>query len=150
MIRRPPRSTLFPSTTLFRSHREGEHAAEIVHRLAAAALVQPQQYLGVRRRMEPHPLIRQDPAQLAVVVDLAVNTRAIRPSSLHIGWRPPAMSMIESRRCAKATWPRGSAQKPSPSGPRYLMRPAMAHRRSRSTRAPSRKANAPAIPHMLS
>src|SRR5256884_5275602 len=65
MIRRPPRSTLFPSTTLFRSHREGEHAAEIVHRLAAAALVQPQQYLGVRRRMEPHPLIRQDPAQLA-------------------------------------------------------------------------------------
>src|SRR5437667_346281 len=38
----------------------------------AAALVQPQQYLGVRRRMEPHTLIRQGPAQLAVVVDLAV------------------------------------------------------------------------------
>src|SRR3712207_8917100 len=29
MIRRPPRSTLFPYTTLFRSHREpGRHAAE--------------------------------------------------------------------------------------------------------------------------
>src|SRR2546426_11997638 len=29
MIRRPPRSTLFPYTTLFRSHRQ---AAELVHR----------------------------------------------------------------------------------------------------------------------
>src|SRR5690242_20904182 len=28
MIRRPPRSTLFPYTTLFRSEREGEGAAE--------------------------------------------------------------------------------------------------------------------------
>src|SRR5690348_18086182 len=27
MIRRPPRSTLFPYTTLFRSHRNGAHTA---------------------------------------------------------------------------------------------------------------------------
>src|SRR2546430_3312497 len=27
MIRRPPRSTLFPYTTLFRSHRHAKHAA---------------------------------------------------------------------------------------------------------------------------
>src|SRR2546426_3857911 len=30
MIRRPPRSTLFPYTTLFRSQLEREHAVEIV------------------------------------------------------------------------------------------------------------------------
>src|SRR3712207_8835983 len=38
MIRRPPRSTLFPYTTLFRSHRTGEvepviHAAAGAHRV---------------------------------------------------------------------------------------------------------------------
>src|SRR5436189_2565030 len=33
MIRRPPRSTLFPYTTLFRSHREhvGDRAASVLH-----------------------------------------------------------------------------------------------------------------------
>src|SRR2546427_3320124 len=38
MIRRPPRSTLFPYTTLFRSHRRGIHAdAKRRHRLAEFA-----------------------------------------------------------------------------------------------------------------
>src|SRR2546430_11458778 len=41
MIRRPPRSTLFPSTTLFRSSDAvavlGEHLLERGHRLAAVA-----------------------------------------------------------------------------------------------------------------
>src|SRR3712207_8284516 len=31
MIRRPPRSTLFPYTTLFRSHRELLQALELIH-----------------------------------------------------------------------------------------------------------------------
>src|SRR2546421_3929103 len=31
MIRRPPRSTLFPYTTLFRSHREGDSGASAAH-----------------------------------------------------------------------------------------------------------------------
>src|SRR5256885_12416902 len=35
MIRRPPRSTLFPYTTLFRSHREAERARSRRHRAAA-------------------------------------------------------------------------------------------------------------------
>src|SRR3712207_6907106 len=35
MIRRPPRSTLFPYTTLFRSHR---HGGEVVDRLVEEAL----------------------------------------------------------------------------------------------------------------
>src|SRR3989441_4006356 len=32
MIRRPPRSTLFPYTTLFRSHRRGRTRIEPLHR----------------------------------------------------------------------------------------------------------------------
>src|SRR2546422_3992297 len=32
MIRRPPRSTLFPYTTLFRSHIRFGHCADILHR----------------------------------------------------------------------------------------------------------------------
>src|SRR5258708_28277925 len=31
MIRRPPRSTLFPYTTLFRSHRGGGRRARVLH-----------------------------------------------------------------------------------------------------------------------
>src|SRR2546430_17353560 len=34
MIRRPPRSTLFPYTTLFRSHPMAEVRAQLAHRLA--------------------------------------------------------------------------------------------------------------------
>src|SRR3712207_7621521 len=40
MIRRPPRSTLFPYTTLFRSTPQGEHVGKLallVHRLPADA-----------------------------------------------------------------------------------------------------------------
>src|SRR2546430_10007878 len=42
MIRRPPRSTLFPFTTLFRSHLRkvlNQHQPEIVFHLAAQSLV---------------------------------------------------------------------------------------------------------------
>src|SRR3712207_7840756 len=48
MIRRPPRSTLFPYTTLFRSRRLGEPAQdpaqdlELVHRLHAPTLTASQ------------------------------------------------------------------------------------------------------------
>src|SRR2546422_8519516 len=40
MIRRPPRSTLFPYTTLFRSlrHAEGRTAAALPHRTARASV----------------------------------------------------------------------------------------------------------------
>src|SRR2546430_9043377 len=34
MIRRPPRSTLFPYTTLFRSDREGRHPIAVTMRVA--------------------------------------------------------------------------------------------------------------------
>src|SRR3712207_9192506 len=53
MIRRPPRSTLFPYTTLFRSRRGlDENPAEYLHdnaeRLEGAVLRAAADYLGVR------------------------------------------------------------------------------------------------------
>src|SRR5690349_23998481 len=55
MIRRPPRSTLFPYTTLFRSHRVRHGADNVVHRVAVDGQVE----LGVaarlpRKRSEEH------------------------------------------------------------------------------------------------
>src|SRR3712207_7785205 len=54
MIRRPPRSTLFPYTTLFRSDRVAEGPT------------QPQVVLGVRRLADPDgdPLLVQAPAEV--------------------------------------------------------------------------------------
>src|SRR2546427_5557732 len=55
MIRRPPRSTLFPYTTLFRSHREGLYAG--VRRRPSFCTAQR----GVLpRRNEIHPGLRSE------------------------------------------------------------------------------------------
>src|SRR5688572_31092020 len=52
MIRRPPRSTLFPYTTLFRSE---EHAVAL-ERVAQAERAAPQAARDQRRRRDPHHL----------------------------------------------------------------------------------------------
>src|SRR2546430_8309419 len=49
MIRRPPRSTLFPYTTLFRSRRAGVLPG---HQRAGAVGTEPGHQAGVRRRPE--------------------------------------------------------------------------------------------------
>src|SRR5438876_8919931 len=56
MIRRPPRSTLFPYTTLFRSHRRdsGEHGARRVD--GVAALLEDQDRKSTRLNSS-HPSI---------------------------------------------------------------------------------------------
>src|SRR5438874_12236268 len=41
MIRRPPRSTLFPYTTLFRSHKTGALATRDLERVVVDTTVQP-------------------------------------------------------------------------------------------------------------
>src|SRR2546422_9117179 len=51
MIRRPPRSTLFPYTTLFRSQQENRHA-EPFHRKAAPA-ARHREAAEVDRLLEP-------------------------------------------------------------------------------------------------
>src|SRR2546422_5188233 len=45
MIRRPPRSTLFPYTTLFRSHRSGSDARQAVYHPRVCSVVRR----GLRR-----------------------------------------------------------------------------------------------------
>src|SRR5712664_3136519 len=58
MIRRPPRSTLFPYTTLFRSGVGAEHAAGAVECARnRRALTRDE---GARARVEPHRLRRPD------------------------------------------------------------------------------------------
>src|SRR2546427_12656713 len=60
MIRRPPRSTLFPYTTLFRSRRQGqedphERAAALRERREVALLLHAGRLLGVHEvRSEEH------------------------------------------------------------------------------------------------
>src|SRR3712207_7829769 len=56
MIRRPPRSTLFPYTTLFRSHQHlgtSRHVAGVPDHVA----------VGVRRRERELPLRQPEPAR---------------------------------------------------------------------------------------
>src|SRR5256885_13993277 len=61
MIRRPPRSTLFPYTTLFRSHPLRLAAAERRTGLAEFQVVQP----GIaQRRSEEHTSELQSPCNL--------------------------------------------------------------------------------------
>src|SRR2546422_1816515 len=50
MIRRPPRSTLFPYTTLFRSHLGQQHALHLAHVAVGAAKVGEQSDEGRHRR----------------------------------------------------------------------------------------------------
>src|SRR3712207_7359309 len=46
MIRRPPRSTLFPYTTLFRSHKLGVVCTEIRHDMPLMSRIRPAERAG--------------------------------------------------------------------------------------------------------
>src|SRR5256885_4348313 len=72
MIRRPPRSTLFPYTTLFRSHVRThglQHllgGLEVIGRVTARLPAQEDQHRGdhLRRRSEEHTSELQSPCNL--------------------------------------------------------------------------------------
>src|SRR2546426_5879513 len=70
MIRRPPRSTLFPYTTLFRSQRGGAPGAQGL-----------QDDLGIGARTEEDPAPAQLPAQLVGVVQLSGSCAGDRKST---------------------------------------------------------------------
>src|SRR5260370_23019900 len=72
MIRRPPRSTLFPYTTLFRSHSQATHAAAI--RSAPAALTPKYSF---RKRSEEHTSELQ--SHLNLVCRLLLEKKKTRP-----------------------------------------------------------------------
>src|SRR5256885_5029565 len=84
MIRRPPRSTLFPYTTLFRSEREVDRALRSNRRLSGderTALVEA--IFGValwRRRSEEHTSELQSPCNL--VCRLLLEKKKIRYQTL--------------------------------------------------------------------
>src|SRR5260221_7114282 len=52
MIRRPPRSTLFPYTTLFRSHRPQRGAVQLQHPVPQRRVVNPRHPVGAEMRIE--------------------------------------------------------------------------------------------------
>src|SRR5437016_9480824 len=65
MIRRPPRSTLFPYTTLFRSHHQALHTAEV----GKGALEAPH-LVGVAERVEPHDRSEEHTSELQSLTNL--------------------------------------------------------------------------------
>src|SRR3712207_8401160 len=81
MIRRPPRSTLFPYTTLFRSHqrRRRRHAEGALRparlRRGAAA--------HARRARDGRLALLEDPAPARVVARLAQDRKSTRLNSSH-------------------------------------------------------------------
>src|SRR2546426_12768854 len=69
MIRRPPRSTLFPYTTLFRSHehpgcRFGAAEDDLEARAAVAASFPPRLLVADERRVDAEPLGQEEMADL--------------------------------------------------------------------------------------
>src|SRR2546427_5880761 len=69
MIRRPPRSTLFPYTTLFRSHqRGGVVAAGVLDHLAHRRVGQPALALQVRGRDRKSTRLNSSHSQISYAV----------------------------------------------------------------------------------
>src|SRR2546426_6287037 len=64
MIRRPPRSTLFPYTTLFRSQTDRHPGSRCVRGCALARLSQQDRDRRERRRSEEHTSELQSPCNL--------------------------------------------------------------------------------------
>src|SRR5690348_18052189 len=91
MIRRPPRSTLFPYTTLFRSaaprdHHLGRAAAQVNERplappgVAAGRAEEAQRRLAPGRRSEEHTSELQSPVHLVCRLLLEKKKKKKRPT----------------------------------------------------------------------
>src|SRR3712207_9570061 len=72
MIRRPPRSTLFPYTTLFRSHQ-----------MVPPERPQAPRFLGVARRGHAHALAFQEPGQEVADLAVVVHDQDVRLLRVH-------------------------------------------------------------------
>src|SRR2546426_6519814 len=83
MIRRPPRSTLFPYTTLFRSHRRIEFG-----RLPGLPFVFPQVLNHKRPRSEEHTSELQSPCNLVCRLLLEKKKKQQRPRITTNGSEP--------------------------------------------------------------
>src|SRR5690348_18511348 len=64
MIRRPPRSTLFPYTTLFRSKIDPRRGGGVLHAFGSHVLHYLEWFLGPMNRSEEHTSELQSPVHL--------------------------------------------------------------------------------------
>src|SRR3712207_7830836 len=84
MIRRPPRSTLFPSTTLFRSVRQRDQGpSRTLHVLRVGAVAGDAVDLGDTLNTELHPTGRAMPAHAAAPVMVLQDRKSTRLNSSH-------------------------------------------------------------------
>src|SRR5256885_12069035 len=97
MIRRPPRSTLFPYTTLFRSHDPAR-----THRPPPplAQLLYVSHDAKLRWRSEEHTSELQSPCNLVCRLLLEKKKNQLRPSAHHSSQRCHWMSMTATPGCA--------------------------------------------------
>src|SRR2546430_6735117 len=95
MIRRPPRSTLFPYTTLFRSHRvdsgDGDHQADSGRGRAVDRSPRPV------RRSEEHTSELQSQSNL--VCRLLLEKKKKKEKTLHVQQRTVSASWRLRQRC---------------------------------------------------
>src|SRR2546430_3335197 len=94
MIRRPPRSTLFPYTTLFRSHdlREAPHALEALLRLLAPKV---EDQLADAERSEEHTSELQSQSNLVCRLLLEKKKKFLRLSNTKCGYEPLHMLVVQ-------------------------------------------------------
>src|SRR3989454_2339054 len=85
MIRRPPRSTLFPYTTLFRSSLAGEVYEEPLHKQPVFEKYRPGPLLVAEDRSEEHTSELQSPCNL--VCRLLLEKKKKKTAS-RSGWTP--------------------------------------------------------------
>src|SRR6266508_4602251 len=111
MIRRPPRSTLFPYTTLFRSEGSFGHYGMG----GSVGFADPTR--GIAFRSEEHTSELQSRCHLVcrLLLEKKKSAASARPTSrrrISIGSRPPARSCGRGTRTRRSAHPRGRASSP--------------------------------------
>ena len=130
--------------------REGKHAVELLDHFVAILFVKMRKHFGVGRAAKRVAALFEIAAQLAIVVDLAVENDGDALVFVEDGCSPVTRSMMARRRMPSAT--PVVTNRPSESGPRWTMR---SHIACSSSRAPSgggvceSRLAQPVIPHIL-
>src|SRR2546426_8688210 len=91
MIRRPPRSTLFPYTTLFRPHRLDQRAEVAVAREQHHVVDRPCDFHGIDRRSEEHTSELQSPCNLVcrLLLEKKKKKNKLRSAQLRCRFKRP-------------------------------------------------------------
>src|SRR3712207_8048703 len=99
MIRRPPRSTLFPYTTLFRSKEVGPAERQEARRLLAR-LAPPRLERADGRHVAGHPGVVEVEDRLVAGEDVASDRKSTRLNSSHANISH-AVFCLNKQRCSK-------------------------------------------------